>query len=850
MAYQVTGLKIALQSGTTSTLYASWSFTESSTTTTTTNSSTIKKGTVVKVKPGSKYYNGVDVPDWVEAQQWIVLQVDGDRVVIDKSTDGQYSICSAISASNLTVVSGGGSSSSSSTTTTTNYLDYYEVKWHYATGDGVWFEGTQSNVTAKNHTWNYPSNSTKVKVTVKPVSKTYQDSNGNTKSRWTGTASSVEYQVSSGKPEQLSTPSVSIEKYTLTATIDNISDSKCDQVEFQVVKGEDTFATGVADVKTQRASFTCEINAGAKYRARCRAINKISDSEKTYGEWSNYSGEVSTIPLSVTNVKISVESETSVKLTWTGCENATGYTVQYTTNKSYFDSASEVSSLNVENTTAYVTGLASGDEWFFRVRATNAQGESGWSEIVSTVIGTKPSAPTTWSSTTTAIVGEDVVILYWVHNTEDGSKQTGAEIELDVSGAINVITVDTPNEDENDEETKTYSYNLNISKYDEGAEVKWRIRTKGITGEFSDWSIQRTIDLYAPPTLSLGTNSTCNSFPYTIKMTAGPSTQTPISYHLSITANDTYETDDVTGEPIYVNAGQEVYSKVFNVSTNPLTVSLSAGDVTFKSGQSYKITATVSMNSGLVTESTANFSVSWAEMDYTPDAAIAIDRKTFSAYISPFCRDKSNYITNEVVLSVYRREHDGSLTPIIVDATNNGSFTVTDPHPSLDYARYRIVARDKDTSVVSYTDLPGEPILEHSIIVQWDEKWRNFDYDEDSIAETPPWTGSLLRLPYNIDISEQRDPDVLLIEYIGRKNPVSYYGTQRGESASWSTEIPKYDKETIFGLRRLSNWFGDVYVREPSGTGYWANIRVSFSINHMEVVIPVSFEVKRVEGGI
>ena len=845
MAHKVTDLKIALQSGTDSTLYASWSFKETSTTTA--NTSTIKKGTVVKVKAGSKYYNGVDVPDWVEAKEWIVLQVDGDRVVIDKSTDGQYSICSAINAKNLTVVSGGGSSSSS-TTTTTNHLEHFEVKWHYATGDGVWFEGGSSNVTAKNTTYNMPSNATKVKVTVKPVSK--KDSND--KSYWTGESVSVEYKVSEGKPVQPSAPSVSVEKYTLTAILENIEDSKADQIEFWVVKGdsEDKFAGGIQDVKTQRASFSCEINAGAKYRVRCRAINVVSDNEKTYSDWSNYSNEVSTIPLSVTDVKCYVESETSVRLTWTGCENATSYTVQYTTNKAYFDSASDVSSLTVENTTAYVTGLDSGDEWFFRVRATNKEGDSGWSSIVSTVIGTKPAAPTTWSSTTTAVVGEDVVILYWVHNTEDGSKQTGAEIELDVSGSVDVITVDTPNEDENDDETKTYSYNLNVSQYPEGAEIKWRVRTKGITGEFSDWSIQRTIDLYAPPTLSLQANSTLTAFPYTIKMEAGPSTQTPISWHISVTATDTYETEDVTGEPIYVSSGQEVYSKVFNESTNPITVTLSAGDVTLKSGQRYTAKATVSMNSGLTAETETTFNVNWAEMDYEPDGAIAIDKNSFCAYISPFCIDNSNYITDEVVLSVYRREHDGSLVPIAIDVVNNGSITVTDPHPSLDYARYRIVARDKDTSVVSYVDLPGEPIKEPSIIIQWDERWTNFDYVEDAVREIPPWTGSLLRLPYNVDISESRDPDVSLIEYIGRRNPVSYYGTQRGEKASWSTEIPKYDKETIYGLRRLANWSGDVYVREPSGTGYWAHINVSMSINHLEVVIPVSFEIQRVEGGI
>ena len=62
--------------------------------------------------------------------------------------------------------------------------------------------------------------------------------------------------------------------------------------------------------------------------------------------------------------------------------------------------------------------------------------------------------------------------------------------------------------------------------------------------------------------------------------------------------------------------------------------------------------------------------------------------------------------------------------------------------------------------------------------------------------------------------------------------------------------IPKKDKETIYALRRLSLWAGDVYVREPSGMGYWANVNVSFSQNHTEVTVPVTLEITRVEGGV
>ena len=62
--------------------------------------------------------------------------------------------------------------------------------------------------------------------------------------------------------------------------------------------------------------------------------------------------------------------------------------------------------------------------------------------------------------------------------------------------------------------------------------------------------------------------------------------------------------------------------------------------------------------------------------------------------------------------------------------------------------------------------------------------------------------------------------------------------------------IPKEDKETIYALRRLSIWSGDVYVREPSGMGYWANVEVTFNIKHSDVTVPITLNITRVEGGV
>lgn len=109
--------------------------------------------------------------------------------------------------------------------------------------------------------------------------------------------------------------------------------------------------------------------------------------------------------------------------------------------------------------------------------------------------------------------------------------------------------------------------------------------------------------------------------------------------------------------------------------------------------------------------------------------------------------------------------------------------------------------------------------------------------------------GSLLRLPYNIDVSDNNDQDVSLIKYIGRKHPVSYYGTQIGSTSTWNTDIPSTDVDTLYAVRRLSVWMGNAYVREPSGSGYWASVKVNYNQKHTGLTIPVTLDITRVEGG-
>lgn len=740
----------------------------------------------------------------------------------------------------------------------------YSVRWYYATGDGVDFIGSESTTTFKQSTYTPPENATKVRFQVKPISKT-KKVNGKETVYWTAewtTKSAAEYRFSSNPPETPPMPTVTIKDYTLTAKIDYMDGTANDgvYVQFQVVKDDRVssdltpYKTGTVKAYTHQATYTTSVDPGHTYKVRCRATKDGMNSA-----WTNYTSNVGTIPGSPTINSYSGASDTSVYISWSGSGESDSYSIEYATEEAYLGASNNSTTIsNIESLQYTITGLESGKVYYIRVKAVNSQGDSGWSNVVSVTIGKEPAAPTTWSSTTTAIVGEKI-ILYWVHNAEDGSSQRYAELEVIIDGAE--YTYDIKNEDYEDEDKKdkTCQYVLDTTdgaKYRDGAVIQWRVRTAGISMTYGDWSIQRTIDVYAPPTLELhATNvagkdiDTLSSFPLYIKGTAGPSTQTPIGYYVSIVANSSYETIDETGNVKMITKGEEVYSKFYDVSQE-LVLEISAGSIDLENNITYTINCMSTMDTGLSAQESISFTVAWQDEVYEVNAEIGYDPDTLSVFINPYCEDKSGNLVEDVTLSVYRRQYDGGYLEIAKGLSNTENVFVTDPHPSLDYARYRIVAISNATGAVSYYDLPGYPIGEVAIIIQWNESWVNFNDLGEDVQEEPVWSGSMLRLPYNIDISDDSKTDVTLVKYIGRSRPVSYYGTQIESTSTWNVDIIKSDKETLHALRRLAIWTGDVYVREPSGSGYWANISVSFSQTHCELTIPVTLSLTRVEGGI
>ena len=749
----------------------------------------------------------------------------------------------------------------------------YVIRWSYATGDGVWFKGNSETVTAKQAVYSAPSNATGVLFIVTPVAKT-RTVNNKEVAYWTAQASTaVTYTFSSNKkPEKPSTPSGSINKYKLTAEVTTY-DVNATAIQFQIVQDDKkVFASYVTEVNKAHAAHVFNVTAGHVYKIRCRgaynkSVKRIRSKKDTnlYGPWSEYSNNFQTPPAAPGRfTKHVLLSDNVVQISWNPVATAKNYIVAYTTNASYFDSnPSEVRTVTIDATKAThaeITGLEMGTRYYFHLKASNDAGESDWNDnnpnkknrqSYGISIGTVPDAPTVWSESNTVVTGDDA-ILHWQHNSADGSLQGSAIVEVTING-------ETTQTIYSGQQAQTNFHIVNTSEYVSGTTINWRVTTKGIAGiGFGPYSETRTVTVYSAPTLDITINEqdgadleSITQYPINVHGEANPSNQHAVSYTVNIVSLDRYDNSDWIGRPIVVSEGESIYSNTFNADENEFDLAISAGDVNLVNNMHYRMISTVAMDSGMTDQNEIDFEVSWAEDEFEPLAEIIIEDDVLSAYIRPYCEDEEGNLIENLLLSVYRREYDGQFTEIATGLENNGYITITDPHPSLDFARYRIVAISTETGTIGWTDMPGIPVEEPAIIIQWDEQWVEFDSDPNDIynLDEPTYAGSFLRLPYNVDVQDDYDKDVALVNYIGRSHPVSYYGTQLGISATWNCEIDKEDIDTLYALRRLAIYRGDAYVREPSGSGYWAQIKVSFSQTHRAVTIPVSLALTRVSGG-
>lgn len=736
----------------------------------------------------------------------------------------------------------------------------WAVRWDYmvmlANGKTKWVTGTSSETKARNDTFSAPDEALKVRATVRPLPKQYTTHKkkgtkkdgkktvpnyvAEKKNWFTGKADAEEAWADAKTVLPPETPELSISGGTSVTVKCSANDPYVDRHEcalYQLVGGTWKCVSTKSSSTTAQArtfSFT-GLQPGGTYRARSRT-------RRENGKWSKWSGFTSNAvlvpprPSRAPSMSARVEG---VLVSWGACQGATEYEVAYAETANQLESSSQSSTAS-QGITSIVLPLQVGKTCYAKVRAKNATGESAWSAAAGPLrYGTRPDPPTVWSEASAVIVGQSVA-LCWAHNSTDDSAQTAAEVSVNTgSGWLTAKTL-----------AGAMRVELPSGSYADGTTLQWRVRTKGIVDQWSEWSETRAVRIWEQPTLVVAVPETVEALPIGITVDPHAASQWPVSADVSIVAVEEHTVSNPDGTERTVRAGEAVWSAHYDSPPDPIEVSVSAGDVSLDSPQAYGVTAVVAMSSGLSCSGTAQFSVNFEEIEFS--LACDIDPNgRWAAEVEPYAlaeAEDGSVSHAPVRLAVYRHETDGTMTALVRNMPNDGTYSLIDGHAPFGTARYRAVATVEATGQVAYVDASEDVIDSESILIQWGDSLTEVEHAPDGVAvegEAPAST--CLELVGNIEMTESRDPDVALIEYIGRKHPVPYYGTQLGQTSDWSCVIEKEDEESLSLLREIAAMGEPVYVREPLGDGYWAHVVPSWSSGYGSGLVKVSLAVTRID---
>lgn len=418
-------------------------------------------------------------------------------------------------------------------------------------------------------------------------------------------------------PSNLVATALSTSKIGLTWD-DNSSNETGFRIERKISGG--TFSAIQTVANNVRAFDDNGLTADTTYVYRVIAVNGGGDSVPSNEASAK---TLPTPPAAPTGLTAAAQSQTQIKLTWTDASNnETGFKVERSTNGTTWNAVGTVAT----NVTIFTdSSLTAGTSYSYRVKATNAGGDSGESNVASAT--TFPLAPGAPSNLTATALSQTEVTLHWSAGT---GVVTGFKIERKDEGGV-FVQIATAGAGA----TSATDNGLTA-----GATYVYRIRATNAGGD-SDYSNEATVkalpNLPTAPTnltitvlsqTALKLNWSDNSSDETgfeIERTVGGGGQaTAIHSPFAVGPNVTTYTDsDLTANTTYTyrirsgNAGGlSAWSSPVTATTLPLTPAAPTG-----------LTVTVQSASALV--------LNWTDKSNT-ETGFKIERRVGPSKTEPF----------------------------------------------------------------------------------------------------------------------------------------------------------------------------------------------------------------------
>ncbi len=196
------------------------------------------------------------------------------------------------------------------------------------------------------------------------------------------------------------------------------SDNANNETGYRVERSADgTSFTEIAVLAANSVTYSSTgLTAATTYWYRVRAYNSKGNSG-----YSNVASAQTTAlqpPAAPSNLQASALSTTSIGLTWTdNASNETGFAIQRSSDSAATWTASGTPAANATSFT--VTGLQPGIQYHFRIRATNGDGNSAWSNLAAATTVTLPASPSNLAASATSA---STVGLTWTDNSNNESQ--------------------------------------------------------------------------------------------------------------------------------------------------------------------------------------------------------------------------------------------------------------------------------------------------------------------------------------------------------------------------------------------------------------------------------------------